>query len=139
MCFLCFFFFSSRRRHTRCALVTGVQTCALPICLSRSNGAFRPFFLITVSSRSWMRSKVVKRAPQLGQKRRRRIAELSSVGRESLTCVSSFPQNGQRIVQLPPPVPPVLCVRIDRKTVAQRDDLLGHRPLRIRVVVDRKS
>src|SRR3546814_1023061 len=26
------FFFSSRRRHTRWALVTGVQTCALPIC-----------------------------------------------------------------------------------------------------------
>src|SRR3546814_4808013 len=25
------FFFPSRRRHTRCALVTGVQTCALPI------------------------------------------------------------------------------------------------------------
>src|SRR3546814_13425855 len=36
------FFFSSRRRHTRCALVTGVQTCALPIChpslRSRSGG-----------------------------------------------------------------------------------------------------
>src|SRR3546814_9903656 len=31
-CLLCIvFFFSSRRRHTRCALVTGVQTCALPI------------------------------------------------------------------------------------------------------------
>src|SRR3546814_8271540 len=29
-----FFFFASRRRHTRCALVTGVQTCALPIFLS---------------------------------------------------------------------------------------------------------
>src|SRR3546814_9438247 len=29
---LFFFFYSSRRRHTRCALVTGVQTCALPIC-----------------------------------------------------------------------------------------------------------
>src|SRR3546814_9581687 len=29
----CVFFFSSRRLHTRCALVTGVQTCALPICL----------------------------------------------------------------------------------------------------------
>src|SRR3546814_2978164 len=28
---LCYFFFPSRRRHTRCALVTGVQTCALPI------------------------------------------------------------------------------------------------------------
>src|SRR3546814_2348369 len=29
VCSVCFF--SSRRRHTRCALVTGVQTCALPI------------------------------------------------------------------------------------------------------------
>src|SRR3546814_10081600 len=29
--FVFYFFFSSRRRHTRCALVTGVQTCALPI------------------------------------------------------------------------------------------------------------
>src|SRR3546814_4018512 len=29
------FFFSSRRRHTRCALVTGVQTCALPISTGR--------------------------------------------------------------------------------------------------------
>src|SRR3546814_10114799 len=27
-----YFLFASRRRHTRCALVTGVQTCALPIC-----------------------------------------------------------------------------------------------------------
>src|SRR3546814_2098400 len=32
-----FFFFSSRRRHTSCALVTGVQTCALPICRRRVN------------------------------------------------------------------------------------------------------
>src|SRR3546814_971281 len=31
---LVFFFFSSRRRHTMCALVTGVQTCALPIFLA---------------------------------------------------------------------------------------------------------
>src|SRR3546814_6033770 len=29
-----FCFFSSRRRHTRCALVTGVQTCALPISVA---------------------------------------------------------------------------------------------------------
>src|SRR6059058_2734255 len=32
----CFFFFSSRRRHTSCRYVTGVQTCALPICLTAS-------------------------------------------------------------------------------------------------------
>src|SRR3546814_3906438 len=37
------FFFSSRRRHTRCALVTGVQTCALPI----SGCRHRPSFLRT--------------------------------------------------------------------------------------------
>src|SRR3546814_6260749 len=34
-----FIFFSSRRRHTRCALVTGVQTCALPICLDHPYNA----------------------------------------------------------------------------------------------------
>src|SRR3546814_10100292 len=35
----CFsYFFSSRRRHTRCALVTGVQTCALPICRKSTVG-----------------------------------------------------------------------------------------------------
>src|SRR3546814_6130485 len=32
-----YFCFSSRRRHTRCALVTGVQTCALPICPASSS------------------------------------------------------------------------------------------------------
>src|SRR3546814_7684678 len=44
------FFFSSRRRHTRCALVTGVQTCALPIypsiavhpeCRTRQRAVYR--------------------------------------------------------------------------------------------------
>src|SRR3546814_1186574 len=36
--YICLFFFSSRRRHTRCALVTGVQTCALPIYAQREIG-----------------------------------------------------------------------------------------------------
>src|SRR3546814_10414832 len=36
------FFFSSRRRHTRCALVTGVQTCALPICYEAHPYASKP-------------------------------------------------------------------------------------------------
>src|SRR3546814_7827967 len=38
---ICLFFFSSRRRHTRCALVTGVQTGALPICSSYGSGTGR--------------------------------------------------------------------------------------------------
>src|SRR3546814_12879305 len=33
---VCIFFFSSRRRHTRCALMTGVQTCALPILVTNT-------------------------------------------------------------------------------------------------------
>src|SRR3546814_16536136 len=44
---ICMFFFSSRRRHTRCALVTGVQTCALPIWIGgtghRANAAHMGF------------------------------------------------------------------------------------------------
>src|SRR3546814_4962044 len=48
----CMLFFSSRRRHTRCALVTGVQTCALPIsgeasrsCVTRNAAAFLVYSL----------------------------------------------------------------------------------------------
>src|SRR3546814_9456774 len=37
----CFFFFASRGRHTRCALVTGVQTCALPISREKRHPADR--------------------------------------------------------------------------------------------------
>src|SRR3546814_10857097 len=36
--FFRYFFFSSRRRHTRCALVTGVQTCSFPISIARFPG-----------------------------------------------------------------------------------------------------
>src|SRR3546814_20918061 len=55
MTFVVFVFLSSRRRHTRCALVTGVQTCALPISgggkamIAEFEGgggsAFRPYAL----------------------------------------------------------------------------------------------
>src|SRR3546814_19306892 len=42
LCLYLCFFFSSRRRHTRCALVTGVQTCALPISPLLWRGRFDP-------------------------------------------------------------------------------------------------
>src|SRR3546814_4435896 len=50
----CFFFFSSIRRHTRCALVTGVQTCALPISgmmqpLLEARGLNKRFGAVTAS------------------------------------------------------------------------------------------
>src|SRR3546814_9781440 len=46
------FFLSSRRRHTRCALVTGVQTCALPICADSKIHflLLPPFFFDVLSS-----------------------------------------------------------------------------------------
>src|SRR3546814_143062 len=39
--YIVFLFFSSRRRHTSCALVTGVQTCALPISWAGSAVSLR--------------------------------------------------------------------------------------------------
>src|SRR5215470_13101876 len=66
--------------------------------LSRSNGTRRPLRLMTTSSRSCTRSKVVKRNPQARHSRRRLIADESSVGRESFTWVSRLEHVGQRIV-----------------------------------------
>src|SRR3546814_19627447 len=53
--FLFSFFFSSRRRHTRCALVTGVQTCALPISTAFTSPP------ITPPRKSWLDRSAVRR------------------------------------------------------------------------------
>src|SRR3546814_8571492 len=51
MCVCHCFFCSSRRRHTRCALVTGVQTCALPIwTLTYYGAAFLLLALVTAAA-----------------------------------------------------------------------------------------
>src|SRR3546814_14607442 len=63
---LCFFV-SSRRRHTRCALVTGVQTCALPIFRTRPWKT--PSFIW-----SKPRTALTKPAAELPHERRGRIA-----------------------------------------------------------------
>src|SRR3546814_7646229 len=52
-CLFWFFLFSSRRRHTSCALVTGVQTCALPIF----QGAFREV-ADALAGRRWLAEQV---------------------------------------------------------------------------------
>ena len=94
------------------------------ISLSRSKGTRRPLRLTTVSSRSWTRSKVVNRPPQSGQTRRRRIAVLSSDGRESFTCVSAIAAIGTAHGRLPP-----ASSLIDREAVGERPHLLLHRRL----------
>src|SRR3546814_3534900 len=58
-----FFLFSSRRRHTRCALVTGVQTCALPISHAAAP-LFLPFASGGEGEGRWQRGRV---APELLQ------------------------------------------------------------------------
>src|SRR3546814_8258969 len=45
MCVYYVFFFASRRRHTSCALVTGFQTCALPISDDRPDALHRRYRL----------------------------------------------------------------------------------------------
>src|SRR3546814_5327727 len=47
-------FFTSRRRHTRCALVTGVQTCALPISPLLNSGCGFPSHAIKIRRRTSM-------------------------------------------------------------------------------------
>src|SRR3546814_9822467 len=74
-CFFYVFFFSSRRRHTRCALVTGVQTCALPICRQDHSSPYPLSGSNRRSQRSWRR---------YGHHRRR--SEERRVGKE---CVST--------------------------------------------------
>src|SRR3546814_7401773 len=83
---LCFFF-SSRRRHTRCALVTGVQTCALPISGTRTRYAGRDP-LIAVRIRAAVPAGPARRpggVPLQGQITRRRSegTRMREIGRAS--------------------------------------------------------
>src|SRR3546814_17301931 len=54
MCDVCFF--SSRRRHTRFALVTGVQTCALPIYLNARTLVNASITLADIDDRYFVRA-----------------------------------------------------------------------------------
>src|SRR3546814_7554566 len=88
------FFFSSRRRHTRCALVTGVQTCALPISLSAHARCCSPFGPFAQNARETPllrdRSRLpqARRADRLPARGSRRVgrSEERRVGKE---CVST--------------------------------------------------
>src|SRR3546814_4259533 len=90
------FFFSSRRRHTRCALVTGVQTCALPISVAallaaRLSGRALPAFPAPVPTT---------------------LAEAYDVQRR-LTAALGAPVLGWKVGR----VPPALVETLDRKSV----------------------
>src|SRR3546814_10010287 len=72
------FFFSSRRRHTRCALVTGVQTCALPICCNRCAHTLGPALGESTSLHAVADAALVA-APQVAVARERPEREVGAV------------------------------------------------------------
>src|SRR3546814_8155199 len=75
-----FFFFSSRRRHTRCALVTGVQTCALPIYVT-----------------PYLREQIAERDLTLPHEVGRIYRIVPEDGKREMT---TFPQDAQGLVKL---------------------------------------
>src|SRR3546814_8454597 len=85
-----FFFFSSRRRHTRCALVTGVQTCALPISSGFTENARKMGALLAIANSSVSSGVLEAVAPGLrfdvGQIAKIPRSEERRVGKE---CVST--------------------------------------------------
>src|SRR3546814_17554814 len=91
------FFFSSRRRHTRCALVTGVQTCALPISNIQKtvarlipwvSGSYRTHPLVTVIHRLFYREPTVQ-ARRLAVVKCSTPPERSEERRVGKECVST--------------------------------------------------
>src|SRR3546814_1851114 len=81
--------FSSRRRHTRCALVTGFQTCALPISLDRAVEPARSLQRLDHPLIGRQRPG----AAALGKRQRKRLerSEERRVGKECVsTCISRW-------------------------------------------------
>src|SRR3546814_12208610 len=80
------FFFSSRRRHTRCALVTGVQTCALPI-LERE--------VLEISNTKFGKDRLVPFGPKLAARLREYRLERERQGRICTGAHHLFSWNGR--------------------------------------------
>src|SRR3546814_13648933 len=74
------FFFSSRSRHTSCALVTGVQTCALPISADETAGSGSDIVVVGVRS-----------ALQTAQERKKNAETV--VDSIDATDIGAFPDN----------------------------------------------
>src|SRR3546814_7646419 len=83
------FVFSSRRRHTRCALVTGVQTCALPILPSEVEAAWFARFSLRSNEPLVFARGFGFLLPVSAPSRRSRLAGRSEERRVGKECVST--------------------------------------------------
>src|SRR3546814_9633710 len=89
---LLWFFFSSRRRHTSCALVTGVQTCALPIWLANSTRSKSAKGKLSSGSRCWipaLEKKISIRPSRSSTSSTARVAWPTSAISKGSACVST--------------------------------------------------
>src|SRR3546814_654625 len=92
--FLCllYFFFSSRSRHTRCALVTGVQTCCLPIwdldgCAGRGIAALASGALFHLELAKPIERDLVATGRRFGNGSKYRIDDLAGIGFDEVMAV----------------------------------------------------
>src|SRR3546814_16916249 len=85
------FFFSSRRRHTRCALVTGVQTCALPISL---HGAARLAAVRRAMAATELLEKATQRIATLSRGYRQRVGVAQAILHQPKVLILDEPTNG---------------------------------------------
>src|SRR3546814_15963028 len=106
--FTVLFFFSSRRRHTRCALVTGVQTCALPIS--------RRF--LADGRRARDRDAAARRAS-------RRLAGLAASHRDRRALLRRRAARHLRNMAQPPPLPLQTAQKVPDMTKKSADLLVG--------------
>src|SRR3546814_13305436 len=103
---VCVFLFSSIRQHTICALVTGVQTCALPISSKLFRAHLGPFFALEIHT--LLDGADCQRA--LWSRRKLPMARIAGV---------NLPTNKRVIIALP------YIHGIGRKTAVDIDDKLG--------------
>src|SRR3546814_11992887 len=104
---LCFMFvifvYASRRRHTRCALVTGVQTCALPIFFEKMGGeavpqGVRPDALVAVRGLSGLDDDAVELA-RADRSRSALSGEEPAIGNEDALLPSGAPPVAEQQTQ----------------------------------------
>src|SRR3546814_11500076 len=115
------FFLSSRRRHTRCALVTGVQTCALPICKARERGHVLEGLAVALANIDDFIA-IIKAAPTPPVARQELMARSwdSSLVREMLARADQRDTPGGRSAYRPDPLPEGFGLQIGRASGRER-------------------